>query len=176
MDDHDEESVQKFLDGVSHSKRRRDAGTLLEIMARVTGERARMWGTIIGFGEYHYKYQSGREGDAPAAGFSPRKAATTVYLPDGVGAHADLLGAVGPTHDGSGLPLHQGSRGGRSPGTRIDPGSVVRGDNSRDLHVAGPGGWPLMIDRECPAHSRPDGCLGQALCASHPELTRSEIA
>lgn len=102
MDDHDDGSVQGFLDGVSHTKRRRDAGTLLEIMARVTGERPRMWGTIIGFGQYHYKYHSGRDGDAPAAGFSPRKAATTVYLPDGVGAHADLLEGLGPHTTGVG--------------------------------------------------------------------------
>lgn len=102
MDDHDDGSVQRFLDGVSHTKRRRDGGTLLEIMARVTGERPRMWGTIIGFGQYHYKYHSGREGDAPAAGFSPRKAATTVYLPDGVGAHADLLEGLGPHATGVG--------------------------------------------------------------------------
>lgn len=102
MDDRVDGSVQMFLDGVSHSKRRRDAGALLEIMARVTGERPRMWGTIIGFGQYHYKYQSGREGDAPAAGFSPRKAATTIYLPDGVGAHADLLEGLGPHTTGVG--------------------------------------------------------------------------
>ena len=98
----DDESVQKFLEGVSHARRRRDAGTLLEMIGRVTGERARMWGTIIGFGQYHYKYESGREGDAPAAGFSPRKAATTVYLPDGVGAHSDLLEQLGPHTSGVG--------------------------------------------------------------------------
>ena len=91
-----DESVHKFLDGIEHAKRRRDAGTLLELMERVTGEKARMWGTIIGFGQYHYKYKSGREGDSGAAGFSPRKAATTVYLPDGIGAHTDLLNRLGP--------------------------------------------------------------------------------
>lgn len=61
-----------------------------------------MGGTIIGFGEYHYRYESGPEGDAPAAGFSPRKGATTVYLPDGVGAHADLLEQLGPHTRGVG--------------------------------------------------------------------------
>ncbi len=55
-----------------------------------------MWGTIVGFGRYHYKYDSGREGDMPAAGFSARKAATTVYVADGVGAHAELLEQLGP--------------------------------------------------------------------------------
>ena len=55
-----------------------------------------LWGTIIGFGQYHYRYESGREGDAGAAGFAPRKAATVVYLPDGVGAHAEALARLGP--------------------------------------------------------------------------------
>ncbi len=53
-------------------------------------------GTIVGFGEYHYKYESGREGHAPAAGFAVRKTATTVYVADGVGAHSDLLARLGP--------------------------------------------------------------------------------
>ncbi len=61
-----------------------------------------MWGTIVGFGEYHYKYESGREGDSVAAGFSARKAATTVYVADGVGAHAELLERLGPHTTGVG--------------------------------------------------------------------------
>ena len=64
-------SVRSHLDGVA-PKRRQDAEKLLELMARVTGEPPRLWGSVIGFGQYHYKYRSGREGDAPAAGFSPR--------------------------------------------------------------------------------------------------------
>ena len=62
-----------------------------------------MWGSsIVGYGVYHYRYPSGREGDAPAAGFSPRKAATAVYLADGVGAHAALLERLGPHKAGVG--------------------------------------------------------------------------
>ena len=61
-----------------------------------------MWGTIVGFGRYHYKYESGREGDMPAAGFSARKAATTVYVPEGVGAHTELLEQLGPHTTGVG--------------------------------------------------------------------------
>lgn len=96
-------SVRAFLDGVTHAGRRRDAETMLELMQRVTGEPARMWGpSIVGFGTYHYTYESGREGDAPAAGFSPRKPATTVYLADGVGAHADSLERLGPHTTGVG--------------------------------------------------------------------------
>jgi hypothetical protein len=96
-------SVAEFIAGVMPDVRRRDAETLIELMARVTGEEPRMWGpTIIGFGQYHYKYASGREGDAGAAGFSPRKAATTIYLPDGVGAYEAKLRDLGPHTTGVG--------------------------------------------------------------------------
>lgn len=88
--------LQTYLDSVAAPKRRRDAETLVELMERVTGEEPTMWGSIVGFGEYHYRYASGREGDAPAAGFAARKAASTVYVSDGVGAHADLLEKLGP--------------------------------------------------------------------------------
>jgi len=75
---------------------------MIELMERVTGEKPQMWGSIVGFGRYHYRYESGREGDAPAVAFSPRKAATTIYLPDGVGAHRDLLDRLGPHTTGVG--------------------------------------------------------------------------
>jgi hypothetical protein len=98
-----DDDVREFLDRVQHPVRRRDADTLLELMTRATGEPARMWGSsIIGFGTYHYKYASGREGDAPAAGFSPRKAATTIYLADGIGPHPELLERLGPHTTGVG--------------------------------------------------------------------------
>lgn len=96
-------AVRTFLDGVTHPVRRRDAETLLALMERATGEPARMWGSsILGFGEYHYKYASGREGDAAAAGFSPRRAASTIYLADGIGAHSELLAKLGPHTTGVG--------------------------------------------------------------------------
>ena len=89
--------VAAFLAGVPHEVRRRDAHMLVELMQRVTGEPPRMWGTsIVGFGRYHYRYATGREGDAAAAGFSPRKAATTVYVPDGFDRYSELLGRLGP--------------------------------------------------------------------------------
>ncbi|MGH8912361.1 MAG: DUF1801 domain-containing protein, partial [Acidimicrobiia bacterium] len=96
------EAVEDFLDSIEHQKRRRDARTLFEVMSRVTGEQAQLWGTIVGFGQYHYRYESGRQGDAPAASFSPRRAASTIYLPDGVGAHTDLLERLGPHTTGVG--------------------------------------------------------------------------
>ncbi|WP_410791811.1 DUF1801 domain-containing protein [Kribbella sp. C-35] len=94
--------VESHLAKVRSATRRRDAETMIELMRRVTGEEPRMWATVVGFGEYHYRYESGREGDAPAAGFAPRSTATTVYLNDGVGAHADLLEKLGPHTTGVG--------------------------------------------------------------------------
>ena len=62
-------------------KKKADAYQLLEMFEKVTGYEAKMWGpSIIGFGSYHYKYESGREGDAPLVGFSPRKAKISLYL------------------------------------------------------------------------------------------------
>lgn len=92
-----------FIEAVEPPGRRRDAATLLELMRRVTGVEPRMFGTaIVGFGEYHYKYATGTEGDAPAAAFSPRKAASVVYLNDGISAHENLLGRLGPHTTGVG--------------------------------------------------------------------------
>lgn len=71
----------EFLSAVEHPQRRADGFRLLEIMKDVTGDEPYMYGpSIIGFGSYHYVYESGREGDAPLAGFSPRKAQMVVYL------------------------------------------------------------------------------------------------
>lgn len=72
--------VEAFLASVEHPIRRQDAETLLELMRDVTGQEPVMWGpSIIGFGSYHYKYASGREGDAAAVGFSPRKGNLALY-------------------------------------------------------------------------------------------------
>ncbi|NYE95979.1 hypothetical protein FHU41_002229 [Psychromicrobium silvestre] len=75
-----EASVQEFIDSVSDPVRRADAQTLLKLMTEVTGHQAVMWGSsIIGFGSNHYKYESGREGDQVAVGFSPRKGNLAFY-------------------------------------------------------------------------------------------------
>jgi hypothetical protein len=94
--------VQAYVEKISSPTRRQDTETLVGLMGRVTGEEPRLWGSIVGFGQYHYRYVSGREGDAPAAGFAARKSALAIYLPDGVGAHADLLAALGPHATGVG--------------------------------------------------------------------------
>lgn len=96
-------SVEDFLAAVTPAVRRRDALRLVTLYSDLTGQPPRLWGpSIVGFGSYHYRYASGREGDAAAAGFSPRKAATTLYLPDGVAAHADALTGLGPHTTGVG--------------------------------------------------------------------------
>lgn len=74
-------SVFEFIESVENEKKKADAYKLLDIFEEVTGFEAKMWGpSIIGFGSYHYKYASGREGDAPLVGFSPRKAKISLYL------------------------------------------------------------------------------------------------
>jgi len=74
-------SVTGFINGVENDARKRDAKTLLAMMKKITGEKPKMWGpTIVGFGEYHYKYESGREGDMLNVGFSPRNANMVLYV------------------------------------------------------------------------------------------------
>lgn len=73
-------SVAGFLASVEHPGRRSDSLELVDLMAGLTGQGAVMWGpTIVGFGAYHYRYETGREGDAAAVGFSPRKANLVLY-------------------------------------------------------------------------------------------------
>ncbi|WP_199424208.1 DUF1801 domain-containing protein [Actinotalea solisilvae] len=89
--------VEAFIEQVEPATRREEAWTMLELMKRATGQPPVLWGpSIIGFGSYHYRYASGREGDAGAAGFSPRKASTTVYFPDGFADYGDDLARLGP--------------------------------------------------------------------------------
>src|SRR5688572_29838103 len=74
-------SVTEFVNKVENEVKRNDSFKLIEIFKSITGFEPKMWGpTIIGFGNYHYKYESGHEGDAPLAGFSPRKDSFVVYI------------------------------------------------------------------------------------------------
>ena len=94
-------SVAEFLAGVADPKRRADAQAVAALMAEVTGAEPTMWGTaIVGFGSYHYRYASGREGDWPAVGFSPRKQALTIYVSGGFDGYDDLLTKLGPHSTG----------------------------------------------------------------------------
>jgi hypothetical protein len=73
-------SVAAFIEALKDETRRADAEALVKLMQHASGEKPQMWGpSIIGFGSYHYRYDSGREGDMPLVGFSPRKAATVLY-------------------------------------------------------------------------------------------------
>ncbi len=90
------ESVKEFLNQISDEDRRADCVQVAKIMEEVTGEKPKMWGpSIVGFGSYHYKYASGREGDWPVTGFSPRKKDLTLYLMMGFAKHGELLEKLG---------------------------------------------------------------------------------
>ena len=89
-------SVEAFLHGVESEKKREDAFAILALMAEVTGEPPKLWGSsIIGFGSYHYKYASGHEGDACLTGFSPRKQNLVLYILAGFDQYDALLAKLG---------------------------------------------------------------------------------
>ncbi len=91
-----DENVIAFIEGVDQEQKRKDSYYLLELMKRVSGEEPRMYGpSIVGFGEYRYKYDSGHGGVAPLIGFSPRKSAISLYVFTGLDAHAHLLEGLG---------------------------------------------------------------------------------
>jgi len=96
-------SVAAFIDGLTDETKRADAKVLVTIMQRATGEKPKMWGpSIVGFGSYHYRYESGREGDMPLAGFSLRKAATVLYGVTGFSDAQALLAKLGKHTTGKG--------------------------------------------------------------------------
>ncbi|AZU60656.1 DUF1801 domain-containing protein [Neobacillus mesonae] len=96
-------SVVEFIESVENPKKREDAYNLVNIFSEATGFEARMWGpSIIGFGSYHYKYESGHEGDAPLVGFSPRKAKISLYFAPGDPNREELLKNLGKHTTGKG--------------------------------------------------------------------------
>jgi hypothetical protein len=96
-------SVTQFLDSVADERKRNDCFEILRMMNQVTKEEPKMWGSsIVGFGSYHYKGKSGREGDWMLTGFSPRKQNLTLYLMGGFDAHASLLEKLGKFKTGAG--------------------------------------------------------------------------
>ena len=96
-------SVEKFLNSVKDEKKREDSFKILELMKKITKEDPKMWGpSIIGFGNYHYKYASGREGDWFLTGFSPRKQNLTLYIMSYLKKHKDLLKKLGKHKTGKG--------------------------------------------------------------------------
>jgi hypothetical protein len=88
--------VEDFVTGIADENQRADARSLIAMMMRLSGEPATMWGpSIIGFGRYRYRYDSGREGEMCRIGFSPRKGQTVLYLIDGFEGHAELMAKLG---------------------------------------------------------------------------------
>lgn len=91
-------SVDKFIISIKEDSIRKDCYKIIKLMKSVTKQEPKMWGTsIIGFGEYHYKYASGREGDFFETGFSPRKQNLSIYLMTGFEKQKLLLEKIGKT-------------------------------------------------------------------------------
>jgi hypothetical protein len=98
-----EESVNNFLNTVEDETKRKDSFAIIEMMQQATGLPPKMWGaSIVGFGSYHYKYESGHEGDMCIIGFSPRKNNIAIYGMGGEERNKDLLAALGKHKTGKG--------------------------------------------------------------------------
>jgi len=90
------QDVDDFIAAVAHPTRQSDARQLNDLFCRITGWQPRMWGpSIIGYGQYHYTYDSGREGDHLATGFSPRKAGLSIYILPGYADFGAILARLG---------------------------------------------------------------------------------
>lgn len=99
-------SVAGFLKTIKDEKRRKDFSAIIDLVTRHTGFEPKMWGTsIVGFGSYHYKYASGREGDAPLTGIASRANAITLYLGSDFSKKEELLSKFGK-HKISGCCIH----------------------------------------------------------------------
>jgi len=90
------QKVSEFIAGIEDRQKRADCRELMKLMSGITGNRAKMWGSsIVGYGKYHYKYESGREGDFFLTGFSPRKQALTLYIISGFSINPELMEKLG---------------------------------------------------------------------------------
>ncbi len=88
--------VSEFIAGIEDKQKRADCRELTKLMSGITGNRAKMWGSsMVGYGKYHYKYESGREGDFFLTGFSPRKQALVIYIVSGFDIHPELMEKLG---------------------------------------------------------------------------------
>jgi hypothetical protein len=97
------DSVVAFVATIKDEKRRKDCSTIIDLIGEQTGLEPKMWGTsIVGFGTYHYKYESGREGDAPLAGIASRANAITLYLASSSNEREQLLSEFGKYKTGKG--------------------------------------------------------------------------
>ena len=90
------QKVSEFIAGIEDKVKRDDCRELMKLMAEITGNRAKMWGpSIVGYGKYHYRYESGREGDFFLTGFSPRKQALSIYIISGFSINPELMENLG---------------------------------------------------------------------------------
>jgi hypothetical protein len=95
-------SVEDFLNSIENEKRRQDSFAVLELMKKITKQKPKMWGdSVVGFGSYHYKYESGRECDWFVTGFSPRKQNLTLYIMSGFAKYDELMSKLGKHKTGS---------------------------------------------------------------------------
>lgn len=91
-----DQSVADFLEKIDDETQKRDCFTILNLMGRLSGSHPKMWGSsIIGFGDYHYRYESGREGDFFRIGFAPRKGKLSLYIMSGFSNYDELLAKLG---------------------------------------------------------------------------------
>ena len=90
-----DQDVEEYLSSIEPERKREDSFQILELMKEVTGEEPTRWGNIIGFGQYHYQYESGREGDWFLTGFAPRKQNLTLYIMSGFDEYDELLDRLG---------------------------------------------------------------------------------
>src|SRR5690606_30414569 len=90
-----DETLPAFLERAVDPSRHADCNAIAAMMKEATGESPVMWGSIVGFGRYRYKYESGREGEWPLIGFSPRKSDLTLYIMTGFDRHEDLMSRLG---------------------------------------------------------------------------------
>lgn len=94
-------SVDDFINGLDHQSQRADAKRLVELMSRISGKPPVMWGSsIVGFDRYHYRYETGREGDMCTIGFSPRSKEFAIYFVNGLSIYAHELANLGPHRNG----------------------------------------------------------------------------
>lgn len=97
------QNVGQFLAAITDAAKRADAEEIARMLAEITGVEAKMWGpSIVGFGQYHYRYESGHEGDMCVAGFSPRKDALTMYVVPGFERYGELMARLGKYKTGKG--------------------------------------------------------------------------
>lgn len=97
-----DDDVLAFINGLENEQRKSDCKELLKLFSEITDEQPKMWGSsMIGFGSYHYKYESGREGDWFLTGFAPRKNNLSIYITSGFKEYQDLMKELGKYKTGS---------------------------------------------------------------------------